>query len=204
MAIGYGTQKKVNLTGSVAAASIETVDKLAVPTLNVALQGLAPGLVVFDGGHQPGHEQVNMLIRGRTTIDRLDGNIARSSSSSPLVLVDGVEADIVNVDIDDVASVSVLKDASSAAIYGSRAANGVILVTTKRGQARDKLSITYNGVRRDAGHHDVPAAGEHGRSHAADQPGLRQCVQREPHLPTRASRVWVAASSTRRVSSIPR
>jgi TonB-linked SusC/RagA family outer membrane protein len=138
VAVGYGVQKKINLTGAVAAAPIEQVSKLPVPTLNVALQGVAPGLQVIDGGQFPGRESVTMLIRGF-------GTLGGQSRNNPLILVDGVEGSISTVDVDDVESVSVLKDASSAAIYGSRAANGVILITTKRGQARDKVQITYSG-----------------------------------------------------------
>ena len=146
VAVGYGTQKKVNVTGSVAAAPIAEVAKLPVPTLNVALQGVAPGLQVFDGGNWPGREVINMTIRGRTTIGGgSGGNITDAGRSAPLVLIDGIEGTINNIDVDDVEAISVLKDAASSAIYGSRAANGVILVTTKRGQARDKIQISYNG-----------------------------------------------------------
>lgn len=144
VAVGYGTQQRVNLTGAVASARVDEMSKLPVPTLTHALQGMAPGLQLLDGGDRPGHNQLNLLVRGQGTLGR--GNDSGSAAASrPLVLIDGVEGDMATLDIDDVENVSILKDAASAAIYGSRAANGVILITTKRGAASDRLQITYNG-----------------------------------------------------------
>ena len=120
--VGYGVQKKVNLTGSV--AMVESEDMAARPIASVAagLQGLLPGVTVTSKGGQPGESNSTIRVRGIGTI----GN------SNPLVLVDGVEGDINSLNPEDIESVSVLKDAASSAIYGARAANGVLLVTTKK------------------------------------------------------------------------
>jgi len=142
--VGYGTQRKVNLTGAVASVSAEEMSELPVPTVTHALQGMAPGIQLLDGGNRPGRNELDLLIRGQGTLGR--GNDAGNAAAArPLVLIDGLEGNLATVDMDDVESISVLKDAASAAIYGSRAANGVILVTTKRGRALDRPQITYNG-----------------------------------------------------------
>ncbi len=132
--VGYATQKKVNLTGSVASISAE--DLAARPVLNVssALAGLAPGVSVRQTSGKPGADGASIRVRGTGTLN----------NSDPLVLVDGIISSMDAVNPDDVQSISVLKDAASAAIYGSLAANGVILVTTKKG-SRNKTSVTYNG-----------------------------------------------------------
>jgi len=127
--VGYGTQRKVNLTGSVSTVKGEDMVKRSVSQTSQALQGLAPGLYVQQDAGNPG-ATVNLNIRGIGTL----GN------SSPLVLIDGVDGDLNNVNSNDIESISVLKDAASASIYGSRAANGVILITTKRGNS-DKVDF---------------------------------------------------------------
>ncbi|WP_234567913.1 SusC/RagA family TonB-linked outer membrane protein [Rhodohalobacter sp. 614A] len=142
--VGYGTQRAENLTGSVASVSTEDMADIPVPTVTHALQGMAPGLQLLDGGNRPGRNSLDLLIRGQGTLGRED-NPGAADASRPLILIDGVEGDLATVDMDDVANISVLKDAASAAIYGSRAANGVILVTTKRGNAGERLQISYNG-----------------------------------------------------------
>jgi TonB-linked SusC/RagA family outer membrane protein len=144
VAVGYGTQKKINLTGAVSSAKVNEMAKLPVPTVAQALQAVAPGLQVIDGGHQPGRNQIDILVRGQGTLGR-GGNRGDAGASRPLVLVDGVEGTMDVVDVDDIESVSVLMDAASAAIYGSRAANGVILITTKRGMVRERAQVTYTG-----------------------------------------------------------
>lgn len=121
--VGYGTQKKVNLTGSVSVVKGEEIAKRPVAQASAALQGLVPGLTVRQQSGQPGRDDGNLLVRGVGTL---------GSGMGPLVLVDGVQTSINNVDPNEIESVSVLKDAASAAIYGARAAGGVILVTTKR------------------------------------------------------------------------
>ena len=133
--VGYGTQKKVNMTGSV--SSID-VSKLAEsrPLTNVsqALAGLAAGVSVTSNHNRPGDDNASILVRGQGTLN----------SSAPLVIIDGSEAGINTVNPQDIESISVLKDAASAAIYGSRAANGVILITTKSGKS-GKIKVDYNG-----------------------------------------------------------
>jgi len=127
--VGYGTQKKVNLTGSVSTIKADQITKRSVSQTSQALQGLAPGLYVNQDSGSPG-STVSFNIRGIGTL----------GSTSPLILIDGVEGAINNVNSNDIESISVLKDAASASIYGSRAANGVILITTKRANV-DKLQI---------------------------------------------------------------
>jgi TonB-linked SusC/RagA family outer membrane protein len=133
--VGYGTQKKANLTGSVSSVQGEELSKRTVTDTRLALQGAATGVTVIDRGGVPGSEDVSIKIRGNTSL---------SASSNPLVLVDGIEMPIKEVNPDDIESVSVLKDAASSSIYGSRAANGVVLITTKRGQ-EGVFSVSYEG-----------------------------------------------------------
>lgn len=132
--VGYGTQKKANLTGSVASASVEDMGKRQVGQTSLALQGLVPGVAITQRSGQPGADGGTISIRGKTTLGNNDA----------LILVDGIEMGINNIDPSLIESVSVLKDAASAAIYGSRAANGVILITTKRAEA-DKFYLSYSG-----------------------------------------------------------
>jgi len=132
--VGYGTQKKINLTGSVATISGNDLMQRSTPNTSVALQGLIPGVSVVQSSGQPGADGASIVIRGTGSI---------YSSTSPLILIDGVEGNIDTIDPDAIESVSVLKDAASASIYGSRASNGVVLVTTKRG-FESKLKVSYN------------------------------------------------------------
>lgn len=134
--VGYGTQKKVNLTGSVSYIGGAELTKRPVANVQNLLQGKIPGMQVTQSSGKPGDDNAQFRIRGIGTFS--------SAGSDPLVLIDGVRGDMSNLNPDDVESVSVLKDAASAAIYGARAANGVILVTTKRGKSRD-ISIQYHG-----------------------------------------------------------
>lgn len=136
--VGYGTQKKVNLTGAVSAVSGEEISKRPVANTSTMLQGQMPGLRVTSDKGQPGNESVQFRVRGQGTYS--------SAGSNPLILINGVEGDLNTLDPNMIESVSVLKDAASASIYGSRAANGVILVTTKNGAGvKDRVSVTYNG-----------------------------------------------------------
>ncbi|MDZ7692594.1 MAG: carboxypeptidase-like regulatory domain-containing protein [Balneolaceae bacterium] len=141
--VGYGTQRRESLTGSISSVSTNEMSAIPVPTVTHALQGMAPGMQILDGGDMPGNNVLDVLVRGQGSLGR-GGDTGSAAASRPLVLIDGIEGNLANVDMEDVESISVLKDAASAAIYGSRAANGVILVTTKRGNAGD-LQITYNG-----------------------------------------------------------
>ncbi|MCK4829743.1 SusC/RagA family TonB-linked outer membrane protein, partial [bacterium] len=131
--IGYGTQKKVNLTGSVSAIEGDQLAKQPVFQSSQALVGLAPGLTAIQSSSQPGKDAATLLIRGVGSL---------TASNNPLVLIDGIEGDINGVDANDIESISVLKDASASSIYGSRASNGVILVTTNRAKSGE-LSVNY-------------------------------------------------------------
>jgi TonB-linked SusC/RagA family outer membrane protein len=133
--VGYGTQKKGNLTGSVSTISNAMIEHRPNVSASTALQGLAPGVTVTSQTGSPGGDGAQIRIRG---INSFGG-----SSSNPLVMIDGVAGNIDDIDVNLIETMSVLKDAASAAIYGSRAANGVILITTKR--AKDKLSVNYKG-----------------------------------------------------------
>ena len=135
--VGFGTQKKVNLTGSVSAVTGDDISKRPVANAAILLQGQIPGLRVNQGLGQPGGEGTSFRIRGQGTFS--------SVGSDPLILINGVPGSMTNLDPSVIESVSVLKDAASAAIYGARAANGVILVTTKQGAVGDKVHISYHG-----------------------------------------------------------
>lgn len=133
--VGFGTQKKVNLSGSVAAVDMNTLaESRPVTNVSNALAGLAAGLQVTSSSNRPGDDNASILIRGKGTLN----------NSSPLVIIDGMEGEMNSLNVHDIEHISVLKDASSAAIYGSRAANGVILITTKTGK-EGKLKVSYNG-----------------------------------------------------------
>ncbi len=134
--VGYGTQKKENLTGAVSAINGDDIAKRPVANAQVMLQGQVPGLRVNQGYGQPGSEGVSFRIRGQGTFS--------SAGSDPLILINGVPGDMSALDPSVIESVSVLKDAASAAIYGARAANGVILITTKEG-TQGKTHISYHG-----------------------------------------------------------
>ena len=133
--VGYAAQKKVNLTGSVASLNF-TDEKLSRPVTTIAasLSGMAAGVNVMNTSSQPNAEGSSILIRGVGTMN----------DAGPLILVDGMEMSLNEVNPNDVASISILKDAASCAIYGNRGANGVILVTTKRG-SDGKINVTYSG-----------------------------------------------------------
>lgn len=131
--VGYGTQKKVNLTGAVSVIDAEQLTSRPVPNVTGALQGVAPGVTVLRGSGKPGEEGYGVRIRGFSSVN----------NAQALVLVDGIEMDMNLLNPDDVESISVLKDASAAAIYGARAAGGVVLVTTKKGSG-GKTRINFN------------------------------------------------------------
>ena len=136
--VGYGSQKKINLTGAVSVVSSKTLESRPVTSVAQALQGEVPGLN-FNVGNSGGslNSRMGMNIRGI-------GTIGAGSNASPLVLIDGSEGDLYSISPNDIESISVLKDASSSAIYGSRAAFGVILVTTKSGKD-SRMNVSYNG-----------------------------------------------------------
>ncbi|SFE44191.1 TonB-linked outer membrane protein, SusC/RagA family [Chitinophaga sp. CF118] len=134
--VGYGTQKKVNLVGAVSAVKIdEKISGRALPNASSALSGLVPGLAVTQSSGMAGNNASSLLIRGLGTVN----------NSSPLVVVDGMpDVDINRINMNDIESISVLKDATSASVYGSRAANGVILITTKSGKGQKRSSINFS------------------------------------------------------------
>lgn len=136
IAIGYGTKKKIHLTGAISVAGKEDIANRPVASAMNALQGVSPGLIITTTGDagQPG-AKMDMNIRGLTSLE---------GSSSPYVLVDGIPMDITDVDPEDIESVSILKDAASCSIYGAKAAFGVVLVTTKKGKDGGDINITYS------------------------------------------------------------
>lgn len=135
VAVGYATQKKVNLTGSVTQIKTEDMQSSAVTNTSAALQGKGAGIYISQMSGMAGEDESSIKIRGVGSLN---------AGQDPLVLVDGVEMDMNDVDPMDIESVSVLKDAASAAIYGSRAANGVILITTKAGKRDQPTTVKYN------------------------------------------------------------
>src|SRR5690606_9232921 len=131
--VGYGKQKKVNLTGAVTVADTKKLANRPITTSSQALQGLN-GLYVNQNTAQPGSDQATIRIRG----------VGTRNNNDPLVLVDGISYPLLDVNPNEIESISVLKDAASTAVYGSRAANGVILITTKAGKRGEGYRVTYN------------------------------------------------------------
>ncbi|WP_161947534.1 SusC/RagA family TonB-linked outer membrane protein [Proteiniphilum saccharofermentans] len=134
--VGYGVQKKVNLTGSIVAINEKDIEKLNVTQPSQLLAGLASGVTVTQSSGQPGSDAATLRIRGLGTFS--------SAGTSPLVLIDGISSDMNHINANDIESISILKDAASAAIYGTRAANGVILIETKKGK-EGITKINYQG-----------------------------------------------------------
>lgn len=144
--VGYGTQKRNSLTNSVSQISGEEVSRRPLSNIQQSFQGMMPGVTVTDLGGSPGKSNATIRVRGITTF-----NINSSSTSGydlgkndALVIVDGIEQRLGDINPDDIESVTILKDAASTAIYGSRATNGVVLVRTKRARG-SKVQVEYNG-----------------------------------------------------------
>ena len=135
--VGYGTQEKVNMTGAVSAVKIDDkITSRALSNVSTGLSGLVPGLAVTQSTGMAGRNDADLIIRGLGTVN----------NSNPLIVVDGMpDVDINRINMNDIESISVLKDAASSAVYGSRGANGVILITTKSGKGLEKTSINYTG-----------------------------------------------------------
>ncbi|MFN5641309.1 MAG: SusC/RagA family TonB-linked outer membrane protein [Sphingobacteriales bacterium] len=133
--VGYGRQKKVNLVGAVGTVTVD--DKMtsrALPNVSSALSGMVPGLQAVQSSGMAGNNEASLIIRGLGTVN----------NASPLVVVDGMpDVDINRININDIETISVLKDATSASVYGSRAANGVILITTRSGKGMKKTQLNY-------------------------------------------------------------
>ena len=136
--VGYGQQKKASVVGAITQTTGEVLERAAgITDIGAALTGNLPGVVTMASSGMPGEEEPKIVIRGVTSWN----------NSDPLVLVDGIERPMSSVDIQSVASISVLKDASATAVYGVRGANGVILITTKRGQeGKAQISVSGNAI----------------------------------------------------------
>ncbi|MCG8308878.1 MAG: TonB-dependent receptor [Cytophagales bacterium] len=137
--VGYGTQSKANMTGAVSTVAPEELIKRPVTNTENLLQGKVTGLQVVQNSGQPGDDGARMRIRGMGTFDTNNG-----AGNDPMVVIDGIQGNLTDLDPNTIETVSVLKDAASAAIYGARAANGVILITTKKGKS-GSLNLDYTG-----------------------------------------------------------
>ena len=136
--VGYGQQKKASVVGAITQTTGETLQRAAgINDIGAALTGNLPGVVTMASSGMPGEEDPKIVIRGASSWN----------NSEPLVLVDGIERPMSSVDMQSVASISVLKDASATAVYGVKGANGVILITTKRGQeGKAQISVSANAI----------------------------------------------------------
>lgn len=134
--VGYGTVRKSDVTGSITSVEVDKLRDVPAATISKALQGKAAGVEIQNIGRQP----------GAGTLVRIRGNRSLSASNDPLVIVDGIPfgGNLNDISSDNIASIEVLKDASATVIYGSRGSNGVIIITTKKGEAGD-IKVTYNG-----------------------------------------------------------
>jgi len=144
--VGYGTQKRNSLTNSVSTISGEEVARRPVSSVQQSFQGLMPGVAVNDLGGSPGKSTATIRVRGITTFN-INGNSTSGydlDKNNALIIVDGIEQQLSDINPDDIESVSILKDAASTAIYGSRATNGVVLITTKRAKG-SKVQVDYHG-----------------------------------------------------------
>ncbi|TKC65577.1 TonB-dependent receptor [Pedobacter hiemivivus] len=135
IAVGYGTQTKANLTGAVSSVSVKEVEGRALTSADQILQGKISGVTIVQNSGRPGDDNSEIRIRGVSSID---------NNNDPLVIINGVQGNINDVNPNDIESVSVLKDAASAAIYGSRASAGVIIIETKKGVIGKGLQVEYN------------------------------------------------------------
>ena len=133
--VGYGTQKKINLTGSVPSLNADKIETRNVSSVSAAIAGTMPGVTAIQNSGAPGSQTASVTIRGKNSIN----------AASPLVIVDGVPGSMNNIDPQDIENISVLKDAASSAIYGVQAANGVIVITTKKGKRGMRPQINYSG-----------------------------------------------------------
>jgi TonB-linked SusC/RagA family outer membrane protein len=135
--IGYGAKKKVNLTGSITTIKSDDIVKNSTANVSSALSGRLAGVTTIQSSGEPGSDASSIRIRGLSSLN----------SSAPLILVDGIPRELNNINSNDIESISVLKDAAAAAIYGMRASNGVVLITTKRGKGKTKLNVNvYSGL----------------------------------------------------------
>ena len=134
--VGYGTQKKESVTGAITSVNQKVLKQTPVANITNALVGKVTGLTAIQQSGEPGYDGATIFVRGKATF---------TGSTNPLILVDGVERSFGDIDANEIESVSILKDASATAVYGVRGANGVVLVTTKRGEVgAPKVSLTYS------------------------------------------------------------
>ncbi|WP_010419764.1 TonB-dependent receptor [Anaerophaga thermohalophila] len=135
VAVGYGVQKKVNLTGAISSVTFdEEVDNRPITNASQALSGKVTGVWVSQNSGKPGSDGAQLRVRGWGTLN----------NANPLVIIDGIEGSFDQINPNDIESIAVLKDAASAAIYGSKAANGVVLITTKMGNTGERLQVNLN------------------------------------------------------------
>lgn len=134
VAVGYGTQKKANLTGAVGNVQMDDLESRPLTNASLALQGTVSGVYALQNSGKPGDDSAVIDIRG----------VGTWGNNSPLIIIDGFPGSMSDVNPNDIKSISVLKDAASSSIYGNRAANGVILITTKRGDS-GKMQVSYTG-----------------------------------------------------------
>ena len=166
--VGFGSQKKENLIGSVSQVSAKDINNRTAPSISNILTGQLPGVTLIQRSGQPGSDGASIQVRGVGSFF--------SAAANPLILVDGIPTNSFNdINANEISSISVLKDASTAAIYGSRAANGVILVTTKTGTGNDgKLAINYNGyagLQKPTAYPDFVNSADFARLYNEAQPG---------------------------------
>ncbi|MBW9277712.1 TonB-dependent receptor [Bacteroides fragilis] len=133
--VGYGVQKKANLTGSVSSINAESLESRSVSSVSAAMAGTMPGVTAIQSSGAPGLQTGTITVRGKNSVN----------AANPLVIVDGVPGSMNTIDPQDIESLTVLKDAASAAIYGVQAANGVILITTKKGKKGQDAKVSYSG-----------------------------------------------------------
>ncbi|RZP07126.1 MAG: SusC/RagA family TonB-linked outer membrane protein, partial [Flavobacteriales bacterium] len=133
---GYGTQLLRNITGSVATIDSEVIENRSLTSAGAALSGTTAGVFVSQNSGEAGQDEISIRIRGVSTLN----------NSAPLIIIDGIEGDINLLNPNDIESISVLKDAASGAIYGSRASNGVVVVKTKRGSRNQPAQFQYSGT----------------------------------------------------------
>src|SRR5690606_25929920 len=138
--VAYATQKKETITGAIASIKTKELKQSPAANLAVTLAGRLPGLTTLESSGEPGRDVTALCIRGRATINQ----------SAPIVLIDGIERDLTHIDPNEVESITILKDASSTALFGVRGANGVILVTTKRGTSEvPEINLSVEGAVQD-------------------------------------------------------
>lgn len=139
--VGFGTAKKVNVIGSIATVDAKKLENRATSSVVSALTGQMPGVTVTQPGGRPGENTGTIRVRGVGSFSSDPNNKAKADA---LILIDGIPGNMTDINPNDIENISVLKDASTSAIYGSRAANGVVLITTKMGKS-EKVSVSYNG-----------------------------------------------------------